>query len=710
VLSVLGSSPPARGADAGPPTSGDAGQTTPADAARPAAADAGQAPSAAAAEPVPLDEVVVTGSKTEVRGWDSTVPTQVIPESVIRQTTTVNIQDVLGGIPGMYIRRNEQFGLGASTVRMQGVDPNKVAILIDGRRFRGGINGVVDLRDIPANNVQRIEIIRGPASSLYGSDAMAGVINIITKQGGPDATGELSFAGGSFNRRFVAGAQGWQVGPVRYFLSGVRDSFRLFEQFGAISQQFTGPNQKATQDRNQLNLRLDWEAGTNHRFTLFPSYQETVNPDSTSRNIVSSGEWRWRTTPTSELVTWLNRYDFSRSNTLPGFEENSTYVDWEGESRWGAELGSWRAWTSNRVTLGTRVRQQSVDQSPVTLQGNEGPFTTPRVEGSVWQISPFLQSDVMFTEKWSLQVGSSFDVHELYGLQVNPRATLTWRPFETLRLSGSVGRGFRAPDLVQLFGVDVNFGGLYALLGNRDLQPETDLAFQFEAQMRRPGVDAFFVAFRHQFNDLIAFEQLRLCIRPGVPAGCVQDPLPTLPGKLRFRTENLERALTQGFEFGVEVEPLYLLGIQSLHRPTLGIGYAYLDTENQSGIPGENGNDLPFRPRHRVLPSLGYQTPQRAVTLRIWGEYESDAFTTVQNDPIDIARNHWLWNFKITIAPLRALPEAFGGSAARAVDIGRHLEMFVQGDNVFNEEFGTLTGAGRLAGPAAYLFGVAGRF
>jgi outer membrane receptor for ferrienterochelin and colicin len=497
---------------------------------------------------------------------------------------------------------------------------------------------------------------------------------------------------------------------VRYFLSGVRDSFRLFEQFGEVSQQFTGPRETETQDRNQVGLRLDWDAGANHRFTLFPSFQETVNPESSIRNVVTSGEWRWRTTERSELVTWLNRYDFRRRNDLPGFEEASDYVDWEGESRWGAELGPWRAWTSNRVTLGTRVREQSLDQSPATLQGNEGPITTPPVQGSVWQVSPFVQSDVMVDERWSLQVGSSFDVHELYGLEVNPRATLTWRPFETLRLSGTIGRGFRAPDLVQLFGIDVNFGGLYALLGNRDLEAETDLAFQLEAQMRRPGVDAFLVMFRHQFNDLIAFQQLRLCVRPGVPVGCVPDPLPSLPGTLRFRTENLERALTQGLELGIEVEPLLLLGVQSAHRPTVGIGYAFLDTENRSGIPGEDGNDLPFRPRHRVLPSLGYRSPRGALTARIWGEYESDAFTTVANDPIDVARNHWLWNFKVTIAPLRALPDAFGGRAARAIDIGRHLEVFVQGENVFDEEFGTLTGAGRLAGPAAYLIGVAGRF
>ncbi len=681
-------------------------EETPVDPA-PGAAQVG---AASAAPPVTLDEVVVTGSKTEESVWDATVPTQVIPEEVIRESTTIDVENVLGEVPGLYVRRNEQFALGASTVRMQGLDANKVAILVDGRRFRGGIDGVVDLRDIPANNIERVEIIRGPASSLYGSDAMAGVINFITKQGTPEPHGELAVAAGDFRRRFFAGSHGWQIGPVRYFLSGLRDEFRLFEQFGAISSQFTGPRRTETQNRDQVGLRLDWDIGPRHAFTLFPSFQQQVNPESTNRNLVLGGEWRWQTSDRSELVTWVNRYNFTRSNDLEGFEEDSDYVDWKGESRWGVELGPLGPWASNRLTLGTRVRDQALDQGSIVIRGSEGPIAKPAVDASVWQVSPFLQTDVLFDERWSLLLGSSFDVHERYGLDVNPRATLTWRPLEQLRLSATVGRGFRAPDLIQLFGIDINAGGLYALLGNPDLQPETDVAFQIEAAFRRPGVEAFLVLFRHDFRDLIAFTQVRICTRPGVPAGCVVDPLPQLPGTLRFQTQNLAEALTQGLELGIDVEPLTLLGIETTQQVSVGIGYAYLDSENRSGIPGEDGNELPFRPRNRVLPSFAYRYAPFGFSARVWGEYESDAFTDVANSPEGIARNHWLWNFKVMVAPFKLLPAVASGAAARALDIGRHLELFVQGENVFDEEFGPVTGAGRLAGPAAYVFGVAGKF
>ncbi len=659
---------------------------------------------------VPLDEVVVTGTKAESTRWEVTVPTQVIGKQDIEESSTIDLENVLGEVPGLYVRKNEQFGLGASTVRMQGADPNKVAILIDGRRFRGGIDGVVDLRDIPANNVQRVEITRGPASSLYGSDAMAGVINIITREGTPDPTLEAAGAWGSFQRQFYAASHGWQVGKVKYFLSGTHDEFRLFEQYGDISAQYSGENRDALQKRDQWNLRVDTDINEYHGFTFFPSWQQQTNPESTNVNYILGGEWRWQTTPESTLTTWVNRYGFLRDNDLVGFQEHSDYVDWEGESRWQYRAGPNDYWNLNMLTLGSRARVQTLDQTTEEIFVAGQPATTPRVDESVWQVSPFVQSEVFVTDRFSFLVGSSFDTHEEYGLDVNPRGTLTYWPWEWLKLSGTVGTGFRAPDLTQLYAVDINAGGLYALIGNPNLEPEKDLAFQLDAAFRAPGVDGFITLFRHQFDDLIAFAQVPVCASPGRPAGCIPDPLPGLPGQLRFQTQNFAEATTQGMELAFEFSPLQFLAIESEHQPTIGIGYAYLDTENKNGIPGEDGNDLPFRPRNRVLPSVGWRHKQLGIAVRIWGEYEDDAFTDVANSEELLARNHWLWNFKVIITPLRLLPYGEPREFAKAIGIGRHFQLFAQGENVFDQEFGPVTGGGRLAGPAAFLFGVQAKF
>jgi len=673
-------------------------------------------PRAAHAEPSPetLPEVVVTGTKTEESKWDATVPTQVIPEERIEERATIDVENVFREVPGLYVRRNEQFALGASTIRMQGADPNKVAILLDGRRFRGGINGVVDLRDIAANNVERIEILRGPASSLYGSDAMAGVVNIITRSGGPTPTADATAAAGSFERRFASVSHGWQVGPVRYFISGLHDEFQIFEQFGEVSAQFTDGNEDEKQRRDQASLRLDVDLGKGHSLMLTPSYLHQTNPESTNRDLVTGAEWRWALTPTSSLTTWVSRYGFARDNDLSGFEEDRDFVDWEAESRWTGELGASRLWESAQLTIGTRGRQQALDQDALEITGPTGSVEQPAVDASIWQISPFVQTDLLLTERWSLLVGSSFDVNERYGFDVNPRGTLTWRPAEWVRLSASGGRGYRAPDLLQLFGIDVNSGGLYALLGNPDLAPETDLAINLEAQFQMRGLTGFVTFFRHDFTDLIDFAQVPVCTSPGLPPGCLVDPLPGLPGSLRFQTQNFAEATTLGVETSLEMMPLELFSLPLLapgtpHLISTGIGYAFLNTVNRNGIPGEDGNDLPFRPHHRVLPQLTYRHRDLGVILSLWAEYESDAFTDVANTPELRSLAHWLLNFKVSAAPARWLPPGTG-SAGRALDVARRLNLFVQGENVLNAEFGPVSATGRLASPAAYIGGVSMRF
>jgi hypothetical protein len=206
------------------------------------------------------------------------------------------------------------------------------------------------------------------------------------------------------------------------------------------------------------------------------------------------------------------------------------------------------------------------------------------------------------------------------------------------------------------------------------------------------------------------FTQVPICASIFGPPGCIVDPLPGLPGSIRFQTRNFAEAITQGLEAAVDVSLLEALDVPSPHRVSLGLGYGLIDTENKNGVPGEDGNDLPFRPRHRVLPSLGYHYDPWKFSLRIWGEYETDTFTDAANSPALVAKEHWLWGFKATIYPLRALPDDGPRALMRAIGIGRHFGFFAQGENVFDTEFGPVTPTGRLAGPAAYLFGITARY
>ncbi|MEO6136372.1 MAG: TonB-dependent receptor plug domain-containing protein, partial [Ginsengibacter sp.] len=139
-----------------------------------------------------LDEVVVTGTRTENKVSNIPMPIQVISAKTIQMSGSQKLLDILQMQSGLVVASNplgtalkgypNPFGDG---IQMQGLDPSYTLILIDGEPITGRNAGIINLGRIPVGNIKQIEILRGPATSLYGSDALAGVINIITQQ--PDA-------------------------------------------------------------------------------------------------------------------------------------------------------------------------------------------------------------------------------------------------------------------------------------------------------------------------------------------------------------------------------------------------------------------------------------------------------------------------------------------------------------------------------------------
>lgn len=122
-----------------------------------------------------LDEVVVTATRTQRKLGNVAVPVTVISQKTIQQAASVRLKDILQEQPGLIITSG--FGAG---IQMQGLNPDYTLIMIDGEPLVGRTSGVLDLNRITTGNIKKIEIVKGPSSSLYGSEALAGVINIIT--------------------------------------------------------------------------------------------------------------------------------------------------------------------------------------------------------------------------------------------------------------------------------------------------------------------------------------------------------------------------------------------------------------------------------------------------------------------------------------------------------------------------------------------------
>ncbi|MDD4872822.1 MAG: TonB-dependent receptor plug domain-containing protein, partial [Kiritimatiellae bacterium] len=170
-----------------------------------------------------LKEIVVIGTRTEKDVKDVPATVQVIEPSAVKSQNPVTIDELFGRVAGVDLQGS---GFPGSFVRLNmrglsdGYQTERVLVLQDGRRVNDQYQGNVEFSMIPADGVEKVELLRGPASALYGYNAMAGVINIISKTGTTTPTGRLSAEIGTHDTYHYSAEHGWKTGPFDYFIAG----------------------------------------------------------------------------------------------------------------------------------------------------------------------------------------------------------------------------------------------------------------------------------------------------------------------------------------------------------------------------------------------------------------------------------------------------------------------------------------------------------
>ncbi|GIW44920.1 MAG: hypothetical protein KatS3mg077_2202 [Candidatus Binatia bacterium] len=678
--------------------------------ALPVYADSPRPGSSATQAPVRLDDIHVRATSDQPAVPVQTVPQQDLARETVQSTSSHSVSRALEELPDLYIRQNESFRLGATTIRMQGAEPNKVAVLIDGRRMLGGADGVVDLRDLPVELIERIEVRRGIAGTFTDSEAMGGSVNIVSRLPGDTPEWSAKMAGGSFDRVFGSLYHGGRWRTLRYAVAYEHDEFALAQQFGAISRQFEGARSDAKQVRDNVFVRAVAQPAVDHQ-VLGTVHFLPVREGPLSRRVNWTADlgFSGNLRHFGKLSIGGGRYRFDRQNDLPGFEEDVGFEQWFGDATY-ALPPLLIADTQNSVTAGWRLRRPSIELNPLrAARTDDFPGFTRTVRGRTWLYSPFLQYDWTNLSTVSAVLGISFDLHSRFGLAPNPRAVLTWRPGDQFRLSMAAGRGFRAPDLLQLFDVDLNnvVAGSdrptgYAILGDRNLRPEFDYALNIEADWVPTGGLVFGAAgFHHAFRNLI--DVVLRCANSRQCSPGFSHPFPTLAGQV-FQYANVASAQTAGFEVSSQVL------LHELVRPwphaweaTFRMAYGYLYSRNGSDRPGETGNELPFRPPHRFIPSVLVRWPAQELRIKFWATYEDRTFTDLLNTPDQIAGAHWLANARaewgIGAWAERGLPATLG-------TVLKGTSLFFEAYNIADREFGVPGPLTRLAGRRSLLAGV----
>ncbi len=399
-----------------------------------------------------LPEVEVAGKRPQL---PSTTPASVsvITADEIARLGALSVADVLRILPEVRIK--DSGGPGSFTsVSIRGSSSTQVLVLLDGVPLNRPDQAVMDLTTLPIQNVDRIEVLRGPFSAIYGSGALGGVINIITRSAPQTA---LSSRAGSFGLTGNQLSAGGQVAGLTYFLQGIVNAGAGFVPDTDFSNS-TGMARLrwSTAEGAEVTLTLNrlWHnVGTPG--PLPPSSQDLLSRTTEGRTLADLSWRRGRADGPGALFR-LYVLDDDVNFSSPGFSFQSDDV----AHLWGAQgLLVSAPWPGNLLTIGAEYQGQDIahtDNSPSTFtnQGSDLAFYTE----DDWQITPGLL----------LSLGARDDNFQLYGSQVSPRLGVVVLLSDRLALRAGTGRTFRAPSFDELA---PSFGG------NPALQPEIALSY-----------------------------------------------------------------------------------------------------------------------------------------------------------------------------------------------------------------------------------------
>jgi outer membrane receptor for ferrienterochelin and colicins len=454
------------------------------------------------------ETLVVTASATEQSVKDAPASISVITEEDLQRRPVNNLKDVLKDVPGVQLT-NE--GDNRKGVSLRGLDSSYTLILVDGKRVNS--RNVVfrhndfDLNWIPVDAIERIEVVRGPMSSLYGSDALGGVVNIITKKVGTKWTSTLSAdttiqehrdRGDTWNGQF------YTSGPLVDGLLGMK-AYGSFSKRGKDDQQLSnsGTETPRIEGFTSRDGNVEFALTPNENNDITAGYgfdRQDRDSDSLDKNRIErqnyslSHNGRWDV-GNSEIRVYGEKVD----NKNPGNSGQITSESNTLDGKYVLPLGM----INQMVTFGGEWRHDKL-KDPVNLTSNSGGST------SASQYALFLEDEWRIFEPLALTTGIRMDDHDTYGDHWSPRAYLVYTATDTVTVKGGWATAFKAPSLLQLSPdwATNSCRGSCRIVGSKDLKPETSESFELGLYYSGEegwleGVQGSITAFQNNVEDMI---------------------------------------------------------------------------------------------------------------------------------------------------------------------------------------------------------------
>lgn len=442
--------------------------------------------------PAVADEVVVTASRAPVPLKDTLASTTVITEQEIQQSQARNVLQLLRKLPGVQVRRNGGRGA-SSTLSLRGMGSSGTLVLVDGVRIESGTSGSVDIQQIPVDQIDRIEVVRGPRSSLYGSAAMGGVIQIFTRSGKEDGVRYRAGYGSDNTRELGVTASG-STETSQYSLTATHVEADGYDNW-SVDDGSSGQDWIDYDDDGYRKTVVSFNGVTqlSNELSAFASFVRTETqsdwdgysgyPSTEGKLTVTTAGVEWQQDQLRSKLR-LGRFneELESSDRLNVFNEG-----------WGDVIRDEASWENsvqlddhNRLSFGADYRVEDAHYEVISASYDRS--NRDLTSGYVNLSSEF--------GPLTLEGGLRHDDDEVFGSELTGDGGIAYAITEATKLSLTYGEAFKAPSNNDLY---------YPGYGNPDLRPETSRTIE-------AGLDSYlqqwlvsFHVYRTRADDLIAY-------------------------------------------------------------------------------------------------------------------------------------------------------------------------------------------------------------
>lgn len=513
-----------------------------------------------------LGEIVVTGTGTPHHIKTAPVPTELFTSQEIERISAPNVSGLLQTISPSFDFTPTGMG---SNMKLNGLGGDYITILVDGKRMSGDVGGMNDLSRISTSDIERIEVVKGASSSLYGSDAIGGVINIITKKnrhkvnfvnntyvsgyGTLNQDNSFGFNAGRLSGKTHVSYQqtdGWKNSPYRLTKGELVESDHMTVNPHDVLTLDQSLNYNITDKISVSGFVSTYEKELRRPITV-SAYDYVYNDFTYNLGAEYLLNKTDRVVASYHSDQFIYSYKYNQNDTTRSqIYPKDTLIEQNKQVRSNADVKYLKRWSKNNMmSLGAEYVNE--------IYSSEG-----RVEGGeadVYTASLYGQDEHTFFNTLDMVAGLRFVCHEEFGPVVTPKLSLLYKMDDKLNLRATYSRGFKAPTLKELYYRYEKSGKLY--LGNTDLDPQVSDYYSCGLDYHNDVISVSVSQYLNNVYGMIAYETIETT--PEDEANGIGTT------KQHF---NIDHARTQGFDINLR-----------LNLPagfTVGAGHSYVDARN----------------------------------------------------------------------------------------------------------------------------------